>query len=345
VILVVVWFVAVPLVDNVRLRRGGEEGIYAHDGLIQTEAAIDLLGTGKNPYTASYHDTPMVDWPFREGDLRVNPALEHLAYLPASFVLPWPFYWAVDALLGWYDHRIFQLVAFLVLWLTARRLMLPTRWYGFTLILALSPLLSPYFLEGRNDIMVLMWLGLYTLALEKHRPVLGMAFLAVACATKPTAWFFVPVAGVLLWSRPELRGSLAGQVGVFGLVFALLILPFVAWAPGPFFEDTILYPSGYGPDPYPLKGMGLSQMMLQAGWLPSNLASFPFGLLQAPVAIGVLLWVVRDVGQNPSLERLWIGYGLLVLTVAFVGRVFNDNHLGFGGLAIVLGYMLREPGS
>ena len=335
-------FAIVPLIQNVQLRQENGPATYSHDGLIQTELATAFFAQGRNPYVVSYRDTPMADWTFREGDLTENPALDHVPYLPATFILPWPLRQLSMLALGWYDQRLFHLIAFVVAWFAAHRLLGSQRWLQFTIVLALSPLLLPYFLEGRNDVVILAWLLLATVALRQNHTLQAAAFFALACATKQTAWFFFPALALYRYSRTSSRASLARDLAVFAGILALFLLPFLVWAPAAFVGDTLSYQSGRGAHPYPVKGLGLSQLMLMLGLLPSTSAPFPFWIPQAILGGAALAWVLRFVHRHPSLKRVWIGSGLLLAVVGFASRAFNDSHWGFAGLVLVVGYLLGE---
>jgi hypothetical protein len=84
--------------------------------------------------------------------------------------------------------------------------------------------------------------------------------------------------------------------------------------------------------------------MLNVGLLRSTTASFPFWIFQAVLGGGALAWAALYVQRHPSLRRVWIGYGLFLAAVGFAGRAFNDNHWGFVGMALVVGFLLRERG-
>ena len=52
-----------PSAKLVLLRQGSGPASYSHDGgVIQTEAAIDFLLQGRNPYVEDYLNTPMAEW-------------------------------------------------------------------------------------------------------------------------------------------------------------------------------------------------------------------------------------------------------------------------------------------
>jgi hypothetical protein len=331
-----------PLVATTILRAQTEPHRYTHDGLIQVEAAMEFLVQGKNPYAVSYRNTAMADWPFEVPGVPENPALEHIAYLPATFVLPLPFYLPVDRWIGWYDHRWFHLLFFLIWWMTAKDLVSHQDWLNLTIVVGLSPLLLPYFIEGRNDLLILSWLTLATWALKKEHVALSASFLALACVTKPTAWFAVPSYLVFLFCQPRFRSKrLHALIALCG-VGVIFVLPFFLWSPAAFIDDVFLYLTGQGAQPYPITGYSLGNLLLSLGVIRSPFSQFPFGLLQLGVGIVTLWFMYRYVKRRPSLGRMWLGFGLLLMAVSFAGRFFNDSHLGFVGIVLAQGYLLER---
>lgn len=84
-----------PALKLILLRQQSGPASYAHDGgVIQTEATIQFLLAGKNPYQEDYTQTPMAEWGFSE----YRSALYHYPYLPWTFLFSAPFYLAGQAL-------------------------------------------------------------------------------------------------------------------------------------------------------------------------------------------------------------------------------------------------------
>ncbi|HMN31661.1 MAG TPA: hypothetical protein PKE45_26165, partial [Caldilineaceae bacterium] len=99
---IVVTALLLPTVKLILLRQGSGPASYAHDGgVIQTEATIQYLLQGKNPYVEDYVDTPMAEWGFS----RYRTALYHYPYLPWTFLFSAPFKLMSQAVIGWYDQR------------------------------------------------------------------------------------------------------------------------------------------------------------------------------------------------------------------------------------------------
>ncbi|HIQ05481.1 MAG TPA: hypothetical protein EYH31_07260, partial [Anaerolineae bacterium] len=81
--LALLWFILLtaviaPTLKLILLRLDNGPASYCHDGgVIQTEATVRYLLTGKNPYIEDYVNTPMAEWGFNE----FRTALYHYPYL------------------------------------------------------------------------------------------------------------------------------------------------------------------------------------------------------------------------------------------------------------------------
>lgn len=103
-------------VRNIQARQQAEAGqgdlvaayLRLHDGALQVELALAHLQNGVNPYMATYDHPLMSIW---DPEIGVNPATEHLIYLPGLLLAALPFQWMSTAVLGFYDQRLFVLPA------------------------------------------------------------------------------------------------------------------------------------------------------------------------------------------------------------------------------------------
>src|SRR5438105_910195 len=182
----------------VALRHIAGPATYTHDGgVIQTEETIKFLLQGKNPYVEDYTQTPMADW-----GLDYKTALYHYPYLPWTFLFSLPFFLASNAMLGWFDERFVYLLLFALMLLIAVRLApTPMSKLVLLMVLGLNPIMGSDVIFGQNDSFVLFWIvaalwlarrGWTDVGRAAHgsayRLLAGVAF-ALACASKPTAWF------------------------------------------------------------------------------------------------------------------------------------------------------------
>jgi uncharacterized membrane protein len=340
--------VSVPTLANVQARTTTAPYRYTHDGLIQSEIAARLTLTGKNPYVESYANTPMAEWPFREGDLTVNPALEHYPYLPLTFLLPLPLQSWTESSGGWFDQRIVYLLllggtlaASTQLAQTANRRLL------LLLMLGLNPLVGFYIIEGRNDVLVLFWIVLTLWALRAERPLASALFLALACVTKQLAWEFVPFWLLYVFGRSGRSGGAKGNVVaallVFLTAFGIVVLPWLLSNPGAFVEDVIAFQSGMSPGGYPIRGVGFSGLLLRAGVFESNTAQFPFWLFQLGFGLPAFVLLLRWQARRNTLRRAALAYAVGLAVVLFFSRALNGNYVGYLSAITALGLLVEPP--
>jgi hypothetical protein len=304
------------------------------DGAYQTRLAGDFLLRGIDPYGADYAAAGLSTAPWSEPF--PSPALHHLVTWPGQFLWPLPLQ-MIGRLIGWWDERIFLLVtAGLIGWLllmllpgVAGRLAL----LGFFLI----PGHSLIAVLGDNDLPMLALVLGALLAAERRRFLLMGLLLGLAVVTKQHAVLALPL--VAAWAvvrgagwRTLVRAS-ALAVGA-GIV---VLAPFVAWNPGAFIQDTVVFLAGSGVDAYPINGIGLSAFLLSSGLIHGPRDAFPFAVIEA--VIGVVVWGaawhwIRD---RARLGDVLTFVGLALLLVLYVSRYFHDTHLLLGGELILAG--------
>jgi hypothetical protein len=340
-----------PLLMNILLRQQSAPYLYAHDGMLQTEAAVQLVLTGKNPYVETYYQTPMALAPFDVKGISVNPALEHFAYLPLTFLLPLPF----QALLGsGFDLRYMHLVFFLLMLMAATRLTQnPQKRLLLVMALGLNPLFVGPLVEGRNDVMVLSWLIFTWVLLQRGKITASAITLALACGTKHPAVVFVPFYFFYLSQRGTWRERVKRVQRPFliwaGLT-ALIIIPWFLMNPPAFVDDTVSYLNGTSAVSYPISGFSFGMLLVSLGLLPSNTTQFPFGVLQIAIGLPVGFVVLRRQWLQPNLPAAIAGFAILLFISQFFSRIFNDNYLGLiislmASAALMDGEATRTPTS
>jgi hypothetical protein len=337
-------FVIIPTVIAILYRHTTFPFLYIHDGAIQTEEAIKFLLAGKNPYAESYAATPMGQWPFHEPGVSRNPALDHLPYLPFTFLSAIPLYLTAQITLGWYDQRLVYLLMFVATLLMLLQLgRTPRDKLAAVMVVALNPLFVPFFIEGRNDIVVLFWLVGAMLLLQQGRITWAGMFIACAAASKQTAWFLLPFF-VLYVLDPATRKNWreliprARTLLPAILLFALVIMPFLVWDAAAFVDDIINYQSGISPSAtnYPIKALGLGSLVLGFHWVENSTATFPFAIFQIVVGGLILMGLLVRQWRNNTISQMAMNYAILFFVFAFFSRTFNDNHLGFALTWLVL---------
>ena len=171
----------------------------------------------------------MAEW----GISRYRTALYHYPYLPWTFLGSAPFY-ALGQALGFYDQRL----VYALLWIVALALV-PRLTHGaqrklaLVALLGFNPIMGLDVIFGQNDMFVLSWIVLSlvcwqiwhdgvqlgqasagTSAWVSRWALVGSSLLfGLACASKPTAWFFAPFYGLLLLGDRNLDVLAWGNVG------------------------------------------------------------------------------------------------------------------------------------
>lgn len=347
--LVIVFFIVLmaallPTGLNIMQRQAEGPATHAHDGLIQTEIAIEYLLNGRNPYTEDYVDTPMADFPGREPPLTDAP-LYHNAYLPFLFIGSMPFYQLSHALLGWYDQRFVYLLAYFgVLLLLPLLVKQPRDKLAVMIAFGLNFLFTFYLADGRNDIFILFFLVLATVLVTRGWVGASAVILGLALATKHQAWFVLPFYFLyLLPPRPD-RAALkriARQTWPMFAIAALFLLPFVLWDAAAFFGDTVRYVSGSGSGSFPIKGWGFSNLLLALGVIPTAESSFPFVLFELTFGLPVLFLMLRRQWRENNIQNVWLGYAFFSFVFQFFSRFFNDNYVVFVLQLLVITYFLQ----
>jgi hypothetical protein len=349
---IVLLTICAPSLKLVLLRQGSGPASYSHDGgVIQTEAAVDFMLHGRNPYVEDYTATPMAEWGINE----FRTALYHYPYLPWTFLLSAPFKLLSVALIGWYDQRFVYLLLF-----AATLLLLPglarsrTNRLLLVMLIGLNPIMGSDVIYGQNDSFVLAWIVLSVwLYFKGRRTEAGRGWIwasaaafGLACASKPTAWFLAPFYLLLiaggepadLWRRPRAWLKRAARAGWPILaVAALLIGPYLIWSPAALYDDVWRWSSGTAEKAYQIWGWGASNLVVTLGWVKSRFDYWPFWLPELILGVSLLLALLwRQAGENTPARALW-GYGLFLLAFFFVSRFLNENYLGYILACLALG--------
>lgn len=357
-----------PAAKLILLRQQSGPASYTHDGgVIQTEAAIRFLLAGRNPYVEDYVDTPMAEWGF--GDYRT--ALYHYPYLPWTFLFSAPFYLLGQAA-GFYDQRIVYLLLMAVALALAPRLAAqPAARRALVIGLGLNPVMTLDLIFGQNDAFVLAWV-IFSLAAwhawragqqrGAARPgllALSTICYGLACASKPTAWFFAPFYGLLLiaditashgltWRSAAANGLRASRTllarGWPAMVTFLLVTgPYLLWNPAAFYDDVWRWSNGQGETGYQIWGWGASNFVLALGLVSDRFAQWPFLLLEAALALPLFVWFLLRQWRANSLALACWHYALFLFAFFYGSRFLNENYLGYILAFLVLGLLSSDP--
>lgn len=360
---IIVAAVVAPTTKLILLRAANGPASYTHDGgVIQTEATIRFLLEGKNPYVEDYVATPMAEWGFSQ----YRTALYHYPYLPWTFVFSAPFFVAGQAI-GFYDQRVIYLLLYgLAIVLAARLATGATARLALAATLALNPIMALDVIFGQNDVFVLAWIVFALAAWQVSRQcarrgqngrrwmALSALCFGLACAAKPTAWFFAPFYGLLL-VQGDARLAQAGWRGLWQVapdmfkralpaigVFALLLLPYILWDGYALYDDVWRWSSGQGPTGYQIWGWGASNFVLGLGLVANRFAQWPFWVVQLLTAGPVLVWfVMRQLHDNRLTTAAW-HYALFLLVFFYTSRFLNENYLGYILAFLALGALAGD---
>jgi hypothetical protein len=359
----VVTALLLPTGKLILLRQGSGPASYTHDGgVIQTEVTIQYLLQGRNPYSEDYVDTPMAEWGFS----RYRTALYHYPYLPWTFLFSAPFY-LVGTAAGFYDQRIVYLLLMLVALVLAPQLVAGERLrLALVATLAFNPIMALDLMFGQNDSFVLCWILLSLVAWRRAQLAgggwetpaarrwlaLSALLFGLACASKPTAWFFAPFYGLLLvqgralgkgWgdllrAAPQILSRAAPALAVFGLVLA----PYLIWDAYALYDDVWRWSTGQGETGYQIWGWGASNFVLALGLVPDRFAQWPFWALELAVALPVLLWFIHRQQRANTLANACWHYGVFLLVFFYTSRFLNENYLGYILAFLALGALTQE---
>lgn len=339
-----------PAGKLILLRQGSGPASYTHDGgVIQTEITIRYLLQGKNPYVETYVDTPMAEWGFS----RYRTALYHYPYLPWTFLFSAPFYVAGQTA-GFYDQRLVYLLLMVVVLALAPQLVKGERVrLALVAALAFNPMMALDLMFGQNDSFVLCWVLLSLVAWRRAQLAradwkapaarrwltLSALLFGLACASKPTAWFFAPFYGLLLVQEHDLGKGwsdlLRAIPAIFRrawpalAIFGAILLPYLAWDAEALYDDVWRWSTGQGETGYQIWGWGASNFVLALGLVPDRFAQWPFWALEVVCTLPVLLWfLLRQQRANTLANACW-HYALLLLVFFYTSRFLNENYLGY----------------
>lgn len=299
-----------------------------HDIILQQEAAIRFLLDGKNPYSSTYFDTPLVDWHYSDTD--VNPALYHFVMQPFYIIFALPFYFLLNPLLGFFDARIPLYFLFFVFLILGSFLVKDQeKKLLFLTLLAFNPAQLLYTLEGRSDVFMFTFLftGLYLL--YKNRYSLAGISIALAFAIKQSVWPILPFYIAYLYFRTKNYKHTIQSLVSFIIVFTVVVSPFFFWDQKAFVDSTINYLSGSVEHSYPISGYGFGALLHQFGFIQDLKIYYPFIIWQIIFSFPLLVYLILFLKKSPSVQRLLISYGIFLFVFWYFSRYFNNSHLGF----------------
>lgn len=301
-----------------------------HDIILQLEAAIQFFLQGKNPYSESYFGTPLEQWFYSTS--QVNPALYHFVMLPWYFLFSLPFYFLSTTIFGFFDGRLPLAFLFFILLVLIFKMknMLPEKRRLFLILMAFNPATLGYFLEGRSDFFMFTFLFISFILLEKQKYFLSGISMALAFATKQSAWMIFPFyLAFLYFNNKENLFRTAKNISSFVLVFLIIILPFFLWDKKAFLDSTVFYLSGNTSYSYPVSGYGWGKVLNEFGYIKDVSKYYPFWIWQLAIGGPLLIILLSYLKRNKTVKNLILFYGVFTFVFWYFSRYFNNSHLGF----------------
>lgn len=344
-----IWFVLVMVVGGTVLTAMVDRNRVApvwgvHDIILQQEAAMRYLLGGKNPYRESYFGTPVESFNYDEpGNTNaVNPALYHFVMPPWYLLFPFIFYFIGIKAFGFFDGRMALLFCMagivFILWNWIKEKSLARL---AVTVVALSPSVIDYFIEGRSDIFAFFWLLLALFLLHYKKIVLASVVFGLAVMSKQTIWIAVPFFVVYIFSITAKNWRVMWKSFIsVSLVVIAMASPFLLWDGRAFINSVILYLSGDATGSYPISGYGLGMVLFSAGIIRDIHATYPFFFWQAGFGLPVLIILLRWLRKRPSVSKLLLGYGTFLAVFWYMSRYFNNSHIGYISLVFLVGGIL-----
>lgn len=318
-----------------------------HDGLLQTEYATSLILEGRNLYhedTAKSvfpppHDKLNIQFGDKHEETIVNPALYHFVYPPLYFLQFVPAYWIFETTFHWFDLRIclllYLMATVLLIWRQPLEHSFKT---AMCFLLFLNPYFLTYFIEGRNDIVVLFWLLWSFLLLHERRYQFAVWTIVVACSVKQTAWIITPF--LMVYLLHNLPWKTCVRMFLLPVALALsIVLPFLIWDPSGLWMDMIMYPSGKLATSYPVNGYSLLAQLVRFGILYSPLEYYPISYVQIPFYVLVLWMTNRVLVRHCTVSAMTFCASIGIAVFWFFSRFYNDNYVEFTASIVVVSWM------
>jgi hypothetical protein len=331
---------ALPVVGGIVRWHFVPSGTLIGDGAYQMQLSRDVLMRGVDPYGFNYNGSGMERAPW--GQPFPNPALHHLDYWPGTVVLPLPLQAAFHALFGWWDERIWLLLAAVAIWVILTRIAPGPVGRMAGAVFFLIPGHSLLAVLGDNDLtMVALLLGA-TLAIGSRRWFIPGVLLGLAIATKQTALVALPVLGGYAIAQGIDRRAFFKSAGMSAAVVAVLFAPFLVWNAQAFVTDTILFNFGGGSETYPIQGIGLSALLLRAGIIQGARDAFPFLFIQLPLVLTAWLLGWRWLQRHRLLGDAILFSGIALFAFLFANRFAQPTYLLLGVDLMLAGLILRR---
>ncbi len=315
-----------------------------HDIILQQEAAVNFLVHGKNPYSESYFGTPVES--FHYSDTEINPALYYFVMEPLYVISAVPFYIGMVHTIGYFDARLPLFLLFFIgiivfSWVIKEK---ETKLLAITLF-AFNPAQLGYTLEGRSDAYVLGFLVIALFFLYKRKFGWGGVFMALSFCIKQSVWPIFPMYVAYLYLiNKSVKKTLISLIP-FIIVSAVIILPFVFWNQKAFIDSTIGYLSGSVAHSYPIAGYGFGMLLNSFGLIKNIHDYYPFIVWQIIVCAPLIGYFLLLQKKDNTVKTLILFYALFLFVFWYFSRYFNNSHLGYLSMLLILSYFWPQEHS
>jgi len=352
---ILVALILVPL-KNRMIQKNGYNYKLTHDGLIQTEYALELLSKGRNIYSEDvpiglYANDTYLTFEEKGGEkVRIiNPAHYHYIYPPLFTLESFPLYTLMINTLNWFDQRVVLLgyLIFLIIFLFKLPFDDDTKYLSLFLFV-LNPFFLKFFLEGRNDLVVYCWIMLSFIFLQKTKTKLAILSICIACLMKQTGWFCVPFVYLYLyhfWKPQSLRVFFQKALleSLPSLLLSIIImLPFIIWDFHGLWSDMILYPAGKLSTSYPVNGYSLVALLIHGGYLGSIFDYYPVSWIQIPVYSLIFIWTHFRLKKSCDISICLFQMSLALFSFWFLSRFYHDNYIEFTVRLFLLAWLFKK---
>lgn len=339
---IILWFLIIGVIGSaifsaVIVRHKTHPIYMIHDIIIQQESAIRFLLHGKNPYSSTYFDTPLVQWHYSDKD--TNPALYHFVMEPFYLIFAIPFYLVSNRMFGFFDGRIpLFFLFFAMLFMAGKLVKDKSNKLLFIILLAFNPAMLGYTLEGRSDIFMFafLFLGFYLLHNKKYS--LAGIPVALAFVVKQSAWPLLPFYFAFTYFKNKNLKKTIRELSPFLITFAGIIAPFFIWDPKAFLDSTLFYLSGNILHGYPISGYGWGMVLTQIGIIKNANQYYPFQIWQVLFGIPLVVILIKNLKNNLSVNRMILLYGIFLFVFWYFSRYFNNSHLGYLSVIFIVAY-------
>jgi len=121
------------------------------------------------------------------------------------------------------------------------------------------------------------------------------------------------------------------------VVTLVFLTPFIVWDAGSMWQDLVAYPAGTLETSFPINGYGLTNYLLQNGFIDSMYDYFPSWIPQLIVGIPLMIGFVILQRKSNSLGTTMRSYAIFMFAYWFFSRFFHDNYVGYVSELLILG--------